>query len=263
MLQGKIQPRNYPIKSYRTYRKDFGVYGGNNPSSMGYQSEEMSVIIVPLNIKFNGSLITSAFDKFEFDGNKWELEDEKNYYTAGIKLDKEAEVAINEEANQKMVLKFFESLEKYGVTFSNSQKKMLISSNNTLVIGRSGTGKTTVSAFKMVAIDLLFKAFSKVRLTGMARVKLEAKDLSLYNGCGIAFCTASPVLTNEVRRFYQDLNEKIKEFLEKKEKKKLQKKREKENKEEPVVVNKKDAPKEESKEVINYIFIILGNQRRK
>lgn len=200
-------------------------------------------------MRFNGALITSAYSQFKYNGIKWELENEHKFYTTGIKLDKEAEKAIGEEANQEMVLNFFENLEKYGIKFSNSQKKMLVASKNTLVIGRSGTGKTTVSAFKMVAIDLLFKAFSKSKLTGVEKVQLKSKDLDIYNGCGIVFCTASPVLTNEVRRFYQGLSKKINEFLVKNEKKNLKKKLGEQEKDEPDIVKQSNLQKEENKKV--------------
>mmetsp|Transcript_42011 Transcript_42011/g.48679 ORF Transcript_42011/g.48679 Transcript_42011/m.48679 type:complete len:162 (+) Transcript_42011:1118-1603(+) len=115
-----------------------------------------------------------------------------------------------------MIIKFFEGLEKYGIKFESSQKRMLVTPGNTLVLGRSGTGKTTVSAFKMLAIDLLFKTYSKMSLTDCKKVVLEPEDLTRYKGCGIVFCTASPVLTNEVRRFYKELELIIKEHLQKK-----------------------------------------------
>ena len=191
----------------------------------------MKSILAPLTFKYNGQLIASAFPLFKFDGNKWELESEEKYYTAGIKLDKDAEKAINTEGNREMILKFFESLEKYGIKFEQSQKRMLVSTGNTLALGRSGTGKTTVSAFKILAIDLLFKAYSKAKLTGEKNVLLEPKDLSVFTGCGIIFCTASPVLTNEVRRFYIDLNQKIREFLLIKQKQRIKRRKEREAKE--------------------------------
>lgn len=182
-----------------------------------------------MDIKLKGKLIPVAYGLFQFDGEKWTLKNEETYYTEAIDLDKAAEKAINKDSNREMIMKFFESLEKYGIKFENSQKKMLLTTNNTLALGRSGTGKTTVSAFKVLAIDLLFKAHIKARFSPQKNITLEAKDLSIYSGCGIIFCTASPVLTNEVRRFYKDITQKIKEFLVQKQKlrHKLKKQREK------------------------------------
>ena len=192
----------------------------------------MVCVYVPIPLRFAGKLIPSAFKLFEYDGTHWELSNEANYYTAGAKLDEKAEQVINQEGNREMILKFFENLEKYGIKFEQSQKRMLVASGNTLALGRSGTGKTTVSAYKILAIDLLFKAFTKSVKSGLKNVKLEATDLSLYTGCGIVFCTASPVLTNEVRRFYADLTQKIKEFLINKQKERLRRMQEKAKNEE-------------------------------
>ena len=118
-----------------------------------------------------------------------------------LKVSEEAKYVLNDEDNQKMVIKFFESLEDYGIKFSENQRSMLISSTNTLILGRSGTGKTTVSAFKILALDLLFMAFKKKNISKSKTYKLALEDFNTYSGCSTIFCTASPVLTNEVKRF--------------------------------------------------------------
>jgi len=41
-------------------------------------------------------------------------------------------------------------------------------------------------------------------------------DLENYNGLAIGFVTASPVLTNEVRRYYQELLRKVRLHFKKK-----------------------------------------------
>ena len=100
-----------------------------------------------------------------------------------------------------------------GIKFSNNQKKMLVSDMNTIVLGRSGTGKTTISAFKILALDLLFMAYKKKFIYKRESFKLTLKDMQTISGCKTIFCTASPVLTNEVRKFYQDVIESIKKVL--------------------------------------------------
>jgi hypothetical protein len=147
-------------------------------------------------------------------------------------LEEKAEKMINKEENREMVMKFFEKLKKYGIKFEESQKKMLLSTKNTLALGRSGTGKTTVSTFKILSIDLLFRAYTKSKILQTKFSELTAKDLNIYSGCGIVFVTASPVLTNEVRRFHADILDKIKQYLIEKERRKLIKIKEEKKKQE-------------------------------
>lgn len=231
-------------------------YGERDVSQKNFSMSQMSNVFVPIEIKFNGKLIAAALGKFEFTGINWVLEDESKFYTSETKLDEKVEQAINQEGNRNMIIKFFENMEKYGIKFENSQKRMLVAPGNTLALGRSGTGKTTVSAFKMLAIDLLFKAYSKARLNGDGNVQLEPKDLSIYSGCGIVFCTASPVLTNEVRRYYEDINIQIKEFLAKKMKQRKDKENEKNKENDDVDVVEMSQANEETKQVFDPLYNI-------
>ncbi|CAI2383785.1 unnamed protein product [Moneuplotes crassus] len=115
------------------------------------------------------------------------------------------------------VIQFLQELEQFGIKFSKNQRSILTSDTNTLVLGRSGTGKTTVSAFKIIALDLITMVFNKYKLNNNNITKLNAKDLEDFTRCRTVFCTASPVLTNEVKRFYKDLISCIKKVLNKKE----------------------------------------------
>ncbi|CAI2362242.1 unnamed protein product [Moneuplotes crassus] len=138
---------------------------------------------------------------------------------------------ISDSDSHKKIIKFFEGLEKYGITFSQNQRNLLVTSTNSLVLGRSGTGKTTISAFKILALDLLFIAYKKKFFYKEDVQRLESCDFDNYTGCYTVFCTASPVLTNEVKRFYNDLLQSIKNVLKIKEEK--AKHRKEETKEEP------------------------------
>jgi hypothetical protein len=51
-----------------------------------------------------------------------------------------------------MILDFFSSLDSIGIQFEKSQQKLLISGENTLTLGRSGTGKTTMSTYKILSL---------------------------------------------------------------------------------------------------------------
>ena len=165
-----------------------------------------------------------------------------------VKVSKEASSIMGQEENQEMVLKFFEGLEKYGIKFSENQRKMLIANTNTLVLGRSGTGKTTISAFKILALDLLFMAYKKKYVHKNDNFRLTLQDFKTLSGCSTVFCTASPVLTNEVRRFYHDLIVSIKKVLKAREDRQERKKQKQKQKEEEKKSNEETKDEEDEKE---------------
>ena len=104
-----------------------------------------------------------------------------------INVSTESKELMIDHESQKAVIKFFEGLEEYGIKFSDNQRNMLISVKNTLILGRSGTGKTTISAFKILALDLLFMAFKKKKLEKSKSYTLKLKDLQKYSGCNTVF----------------------------------------------------------------------------
>lgn len=83
-----------------------------------------------------------------------------------------------------------------------------------MILGRSGTGKTTCAVLRMFAAELLFR-FKGQRTNR----KFGPEDVGKTSVLHSAFVTASPVLTNEVKRFYAKLSEHVKEELAKKVKK--------------------------------------------
>ena len=136
-----------------------------------------------------------------------------------ILVSDDAKFVMDLQKNQEMVLDFFEKLEEIGIKFSENQRIMLTSTQNTIVLGRSGTGKTTISAFKIIALDLLFMSYKKFFVHKKKSFKLTLEDFKTMTGCITVFCTASPVLTNEVKRFYAELINTIKKFLKARERK--------------------------------------------
>ena len=83
----------------------------------------------------------------------------------------------------------------FNFKFSEDQLQMINSgSKRTIVIGRSGTGKSTCAILKMLAIDLLYIA-KMVLLQG--RNKVEASDLQ-PTGIKHMFLTASRDLAEDL-----------------------------------------------------------------
>ena len=99
-----------------------------------------------------------------------------------IMVSDDAKFVMDLEKNQDMVLDFFEKLEDIGIKFSENQRKMLTSTQNTIVLGRSGTGKTTISAFKIIALDLLFMAYKKYFVHKKKSFKLTLEDFKTMTG---------------------------------------------------------------------------------
>jgi hypothetical protein len=89
-----------------------------------------------------------------------------------------------------------------------------------MVIGRSGTGKTTSAILRLFSIEMLFKIrlslYKKKNEIAFREKSLDADDIDNTIGLRCVFITASPVLTNEVRRYYERLTVQIKDQLNKK-----------------------------------------------
>ena len=162
----------------------------------------MSFCYVPKDIKVIHNHSFNVIKKFEFssDFKRWSLENEIDYFGHTLAVTKEVSENINEESNTRMIMSFFESLQTIGFKFEDNQKKLLVAGMNTLTLGRSGTGKTTMSTFKILSLQLLFVAYAKKTISQRDNVKLNSRDIiEGYKGIAVAFVTASPVLTNEVR----------------------------------------------------------------
>lgn len=80
-----------------------------------------------------------------------------------------------------------------------------------MVIGRSGTGKTTCAILRLFAMEMLFKL--RVRMYKQRHEQLlddtnfNSDEIDSQVGLHCVFATASPVLTNEIQRYYTKLTE--------------------------------------------------------
>jgi len=96
--------------------------------------------------------------------------------------------------------------------------------NSARVRGRSGTGKTTSSVLRLFSQEIMFLLLRKqnklIREQGkgkLIKIRLTADDLRKPCKMKTVFVSASPVLVNEVSRFYQRLKDALIEHLEQKE----------------------------------------------
>lgn len=123
-----------------------------------------------------------------------------------------------EEAGTNFV-KLLTTIPNFKIKLTDEQNETVSSQGNIVILGRSGTGKTTCAVLRMFASELLFK-FMQPR----SKRRFGPEDVGRTSVLHTAFVTASPVLTNEVKRFYNKLNEHVKAELSKK----IQNEREKE-----------------------------------
>jgi hypothetical protein len=86
--------------------------------------------------------------------------------------------------------------------FTDDQLSMINSkSKRTLIIGRSGTGKSTCAILRMLAIDLLFIGKKVIK---SKRHRVEASDMA-PTGIKTLFLTSSRVLADDLRVFYENM----------------------------------------------------------
>ena len=97
---------------------------------------------------------------------------------------------------------------------------LVTTSGNILCIGRSGTGKTTSAVLRLFALEILFKIRSALFLK---KGPLTSEDANQLTGLHSVIVTASPVLTNEIRRFYESFQGRIIAELKKREEKRREK----------------------------------------
>jgi tetratricopeptide (TPR) repeat protein len=112
-------------------------------------------------------------------------------------------------------VKLLTTIPNFRIKLTEEQNEAVKNTGNIVILGRSGTGKTTCAVLRMFAAEILFK-FNNPRVNR----KFGPEDVDKSSVLHTAFVTASPVLTNEVKRFYNKLNEHVKDELAKKIKKK-------------------------------------------
>jgi hypothetical protein len=128
---------------------------------------------------------------------------------------------MSEGQSCKSFIELLESIPNFKIQLTNQEKDVIGSAGNLLVLGRSGTGKTTCAVLRLFATEIVYKyrAHRVKQMRGLVPCDLKFSPEEIDRRCGlhIIFATASPVLTNEVKRYYNKLNEHIKEELKKKE----------------------------------------------
>lgn len=153
----------------------------------------------------------------------------------------------------KNLVELLRKIPNFRIKLTDEEKNVVGQNGNVMVIGRSGTGKTTCAVLRLFAIEMLFKirvSLNKKKFEGMLRdTRFMVDDIDATIGLHSLFVTASPVLTNEIQRYYRKLTDQIKDELEKKRKRveEERKKREAEEKQEESVAELKENTEPEIK----------------
>ena len=94
--------------------------------------------------------------------------------------------------------------------------RMISTPSNLLCLGRSGTGKTTSSALRLFSTDAFYKYMEQLRQFKLQNpdklnqhFRVDPSFMNAPSKLKLVFVTASPVLTNEVKKFYVDMKEHV------------------------------------------------------
>jgi len=106
---------------------------------------------------------------------------------------------------------------------NSHQERILNSTENLFILGRSGTGKTTTTVLRFFCQEAMYMAMRKQnRLLNLYETKghlkkyheqkkvlprLTSEDVKESTNVKMVFVTASPVLTNEVKQYYASLKQ--------------------------------------------------------
>jgi hypothetical protein len=120
-------------------------------------------------------------------------------------------------SSAKRLVELLVKIPNFGIKFTEEEKEVIGTNGNVLVIGRSGTGKTTCSVLRMFSMEMLFKirkGLSREKHKKMLEgIKFDPEQLEEEGELRCIFATASPVLTNEIKRYYARLKNCIKEQI--------------------------------------------------
>ena len=197
-------------RNLKTFRPNAFMYSYKE-KQMHFDSKRNLWSLVPL--AEGGNVDSEKYNKF------------KNYkFAEYFKTNAQFKQAVQ-------LVEFLEKIPNFTIKLTVQEKKVIGQEGNVLVLGRSGTGKTTCLMLRLFAMEFLFKLRMKqVRkkfenLFGVIKDdKFGSQDVDNLTGMHSIFVTASPVLCQEVRNYYDKLKNHVKIELMKKEEGEIKKK---------------------------------------
>lgn len=114
----------------------------------------------------------------------------------------------------KTLVELLTKIPNFKINLTEQEKDVIGQNGNVLVIGRSGTGKTTCAVLRLFSIQMLFKIrlsiYKKKYEETVKDVRCDSNDIEDALGLHCIFLTASPVLTHQIQRYYKKLTNNIK-----------------------------------------------------
>ncbi|CAD8201725.1 unnamed protein product [Paramecium octaurelia] len=116
------------------------------------------------------------------------------------------------------LFKIIQNIPNYQVNLTNEQQEIISYNGDGLVIGRSGTGKTTCALLRLFTTDVLFKIRSKLDQINNQTTDIQLNQLQKDCQLKTIFVTASPLLACQVKRLYEKLVQNIQDAINNKKK---------------------------------------------
>ncbi|CAD8167125.1 unnamed protein product [Paramecium pentaurelia] len=226
--------KNYQFKKHQSQEYLFSIEANDLGSMHGEleYKKRQNDIIKWLPHTFPTVYLTKQEQKsFKYDNQlqRWVSKDYEVIQQA--KKMREYQAKINKDllkryADFSSAAKLVELLQKvpnFKIKLTEEEQEVVGSDGNVMVIGRSGTGKTTCSILRLFAMETLFKLrlelYKQKHENVLQNYKYDDEEVNNNVGLHCVFATASPVLTTEVKRYYGKLTAQIKAELEKKKQK--------------------------------------------
>jgi len=118
---------------------------------------------------------------------------------------------VSDEQGGFQLLRLIKSVPRLKFKLTPEQELMISTPQNLLCLGRSGTGKTTSSALRLFATEAYYKYHELLRNFKNHHPEARNSDFKVPpdfiqepSNLKMLFVSASPVLVNEVKRFFVD-----------------------------------------------------------
>ncbi|CAD8101190.1 unnamed protein product [Paramecium primaurelia] len=112
-----------------------------------------------------------------------------------------------------LIIDIMQKLPDFKILITQQERKVIASKQNSLIIGRSGTGKTTCTVLRLFAIQTLFKIRQKLFNQENEKLLFNYQDIPNKVGLHCVFTTQNHVLIGEVRKYYRKLLQHIQDSI--------------------------------------------------